>query len=85
MIFIIEEQPKHRSIVPYQSSSYFTAFFEFYDFLNNWAVLKIEDHDLSTEKKYDANMAISTEYELEEACEDIKINLNELIRLLIKA
>jgi hypothetical protein len=46
---------------------------DFYDFLNQWAVIQIEENEEAIDNmRYDPQVAIATETDLDSSVEDIK-------------
>ena len=78
MIFILEHVPsdQEEAEIAYQASSYFKALFEFFTFLNNWAVIEVDPEELEIlnfngvagdkidMQKYDFKVARETDREL---------------------
>ena len=55
MVFIIEEVPQEKARITYEGSSFFLALLDYYAFINDWAVISIEeDEDVLDNKKYDS-------------------------------
>lgn len=100
MIFILETLPANSidARIGYQSASYYRSLFNFYCFLNLWAVIEVDEEELEIlqfngvqtdmidKYKYDFGVARETDGDLLQATEDIEQNvINELIRAVSRA
>jgi hypothetical protein len=100
MIFILETVPENNSDsrMGYQAASYYRALFNYFCFLNLWAVIEVDEEELEIlqfngvqldmidKYKYDLQTARETDGDLLAATEDIELNvINELIRSISRA
>ena len=86
MVFTIEELPYEKALIAYQASSFFTSFVAFFDFLNSWAVIKIdEEEDTLDIFRYDYQAAMATDQELGQGVEDLELVLGYLGKIIARS
>jgi len=86
MVFRVEEIPTEKALIAYQGASFYSTLFDFYRYINEWAVISIEDEEESLDKyKYDRDAACETEQELDMKADEMRQVLGYLFNVLVAA